>query len=334
MKVKNYPLSIEVYGNAYIRATQVNSEKKQFKAGVYNRFGGLIREGLRQDIDYLKPEHFTQIDKEHITLPCSKSISNLSGHYIYLGFYTEHHGHFLLETLSRLWAIKNSEQFDGFIFNDFIIPRKSDEFSNFALFCFNKLGIDTDKIIVLEHDVVIEKLTIPNAQCYILNKAHPNYIDIFKRLRHGVLDIKANNLKLYLSRSKLQKRKRKIVNEHKIEEVFTEHGFKVIYMEDLAIDMQLFFLQNAKAIAGLEGSALHNCLFMKPGGKVINICSVRQPEHVKPNQIMCNQLNSMHSLFIPFTGQVIDEVKQTARFDIPALRRALKNLNFNDLLKT
>ncbi|WP_165734676.1 glycosyltransferase 61 family protein [Pseudoalteromonas sp. C8] len=326
--MKSYSLSIKKCSDAYICATQVNREKRQFKAGVYDQSGNLISEALRQDSDYLEQEHFTQIDKEKSTHLANKNVNKLSGHYIYLGFYTEHYGHFLLETLSRIWAVKGSTQYDGFIFSNFVLPRKSDELTSFASFCFKKLGLNPDKVIILKEDTLVETLTVPNAQCYILNKVHPNYINIFERLRQNVLNLQVSNLKFYLSRSKLQKRKRKVVNEHKIEEVFTEHGFKVVYMEDLTIDMQLSLLVNASVIAGLEGSALHNCLFMKPRTKVISICSVRQPNQIKPNQIMCNELNNIESICIPFSGHIINEGKLVTRFDIPHLRRCLRELNF------
>lgn len=326
--MKSYSLSIKKCSNAYICATQVNREKRQFKAGVYDQSGNLISEALRQDSDYLEQEHFTQIDKEKSTHLANKNVNKLSGHYIYLGFYTEHYGHFLLETLSRIWAVKGPTQYDGFIFSNFVLPRKSDELTSFASFCFKKLSLNPDKVIILKEDTLVETLTVPNAQCYILNKVHPNYINIFERLRQDVLDLQVSNLKFYLSRSKLQKRKSKVVNEHKIEEVFTERGFKVVYMEDLTIDMQLSLLVNASIIAGLEGSALHNCLFMKPRTKVISICSVRQPNQIKPNQIMCNELNNIESICIPFSGHIINEGKLVTRFDIPHLRRCLRELNF------
>lgn len=325
--MKSYPLSIKKYSDAYICATQVNREKRQFKAGVYDQSGILISEALRQDSDYLEQEHFTQIDKEKITHSANKNVNKLTGSYIYLGFYTEHYGHFLLETLSRIWAVESATQYDGFIFSNFVLPRRSDELTSFASFCFKKLGLNPDKVIILKEDILVETLTVPNAQCYILNKVHPNYINIFKRLRQNVLDLQVSNLKFYLSRSKLQKRKRKVVNEHKIEEVFTEYGFKVVYMEDLTIDMQLSLLVNASVIAGLEGSALHNCLFMKPRTKVISICSVRQPNQIKPNQIMCNELNNIESICIPFSGHILNEDKLVTRFDIPHLRHCLRELN-------
>ncbi|GAA61866.1 hypothetical protein P20652_3755 [Pseudoalteromonas sp. BSi20652] len=328
MKVKNYTLSIKKYNDAYICATQVNRDKKQFKAGVYDQSGKLISEALRQDCDYSAQEHFTQIDKGLIADSAYKNVKKLKGYYIYLGFYTEHYGHFLLETLSRIWAVKDPTNYDGFIFNNFVLPRKSDELTSFASFCFKKLGLNLDKVIILKEDTLVDELTVPNAQCYILNKVHPHYINIFERLQQDISELKANNMRLYLSRSKLQKRKRKVVNEHKIEDVFTEYGFKVIYMEDLTIDMQLLLLANASVIAGLEGSALHNCLFMKHGTKVINICGVREPKRIKPNQVMCNELNNIESICIPFLGQVVNERKLVTRFDIPHLRRCLRKLNF------
>ncbi|HDY92156.1 MAG TPA: glycosyltransferase family 61 protein [Pseudoalteromonas sp.] len=328
MKVQNYPLFSNKYSNALIISTKVDPIKKQFEAGVYDDNGKLVKEALRQDSDYLEKEHFTQVDLQQLNKAHENSVDRLDGNYIYLGFYAEHYGHFLLETLSRLWAIKNPNQYDGFIFNNFVIPRKVDKLTKIASFFFNSLGLDSTKIIILKRNTFVDNLIVPNAQCYILNKAHPKYIDIFERLRCNVSAQNCSQLKLYLSRSKLQKRKRKVLNEHKIEEAFFQRGFQVVYMESLSINEQLSLLANANVIAGLEGSALHNCLFMKPGSKVINICGLRQPSRVKPNQVMCNELNSIDSMFIPFSGQVINEAKLIVRFDIPHLKRCLKILLF------
>ncbi len=70
----------------------------------------------------------------------------------------------------------------------------------------------------------------------------------------------------------LQKR---IDSSEKIASYFASIGFEVVYPEDFEsfID-QINYFSECSVIAGLSGSGLSNCIFMKQGGTVIEVSSV------------------------------------------------------------
>ena len=70
--------------------------------------------------------------------------------------------------------------------------------------------------------------------------------------------------RVYLSRRRISARKfnRAVVNEVRIEALFRQHGFEILYPEATGFADQLATYANAAILAGLSGSALHNSLFL------------------------------------------------------------------------
>jgi hypothetical protein len=70
----------------------------------------------------------------------------------------------------------------------------------------------------------------------------------------------------------------RIDSDKSIQEFFIDQGFEIVYPESFEtfID-QINYFSECKVIAGISGSALSNCIFMKPGGTVIELLSVFRP---------------------------------------------------------
>ncbi|MDO6617641.1 DUF563 domain-containing protein [Shewanella sp. 6_MG-2023] len=322
--INSYSLNVQTVKNGRVVPTNVNRTDKTFTGGVYSQDGELVENGLRQDPAHTGPQPFPQLSPKSI-MPNELALNNVKkGRYLYLGFYTEHYGHFLLETLSRLWATKEAD-YDGFIFNEFVIPRKTSGTSSLANACFSAFGIDLDKIHIVTEDTYFEYLFVPNSQFYIVNKAHPSYIDTYQSIfTSHVSSQKEPHQRIYLSRSAVQKRKRKVLNEAQIEKAFIEHGFIIIHPQELSFTKQLEIFSQAKIMAGLEGSGLHNCVFMPENGEVINLCGPRSPRRIKCNQVICNGLNAHQGVVLPFVGEVVNQEKQISRMNIPHVKTWLR----------
>ncbi|WP_282167759.1 glycosyltransferase family 61 protein [Shewanella japonica] len=322
--IDNYSLNVQTVRNGRVVPTDVNRTDKTFTGGVYSQNGDLVENGLRQHPLHTGPKAFPQLSLQSI-MPNKLALKRVKkGRYLYLGFYTEHYGHFLLETLSRLWAAKETS-YDGYIFNEFVIPRKTTGTSVLANACFSAFGIDLDKINIVTEDTYFEFLSVPNPQFYIGNKAHPSYSDTYQSiLASHVTSLKAPHHRIYLSRSAFQKRKRKVLNEAQIEKAFIEHGFIVIHPQELSFTKQLEIFSQTKIMAGLEGSGLHNCVFMPEKGEVINLCGPRSPRKLKSNQVICNRLNGHQGSVLPFVGDVVNPEKQISRMNIPHVKTWLR----------
>ena len=60
-----------------------------------------------------------------------------------------------------------------------------------------------------------------------------------------------------------------LVNAPEIEAVADEHGFTVVYPEELTFIEQVNLLANAKRVVAPEGSALFLCYFASPGTRLL-----------------------------------------------------------------
>lgn len=64
----------------------------------------------------------------------------------------------------------------------------------------------------------------------------------------------------------------RIDDHYKLEKIFTDLDFEVIYAESIqSFEEQISIFSSAKIVAGLTGSGLTNALFMKPGGILLEI---------------------------------------------------------------
>lgn len=332
VSIAKYKLSCESYPQAMIYYTSVDRQKKTFKGGVYSKSGELIAASTRQEMAHTGMQPFPQLDPLQIPENRDKPDKHLSGRYLYLGYYTKHFGHFLLETLSRLWAAENNNQYDGYVFNDFVIQGDDGKLTTFANYCFSQLGIPMDKLIFLKEDTSFDYLDVPKAGFYIGNKAHPNQINVYRKINRYLSDTNLATEKVYLSRANLNKKKRSVVNEKHIEGIFKDAGFLIVHPQELTFDEQMQLYSKTKVLAGLEGSALHNSVFMPSGGQVINLCSPRCPNGIKSNQQLCNDLAGQQSLLISFVGKVVNEDKIVSRFELPHIRRWLRQNSTSKLL--
>jgi hypothetical protein len=70
----------------------------------------------------------------------------------------------------------------------------------------------------------------------------------------------------------------RIDNDEEIKDFFKNYEFEIVYPEDFDTFWdQIRYFNECKIIAGISGSGLLNCIFMKPGGTVIELVSVFRP---------------------------------------------------------
>lgn len=75
--------------------------------------------------------------------------------------------------------------------------------------------------------------------------------------------------KIYISRRNA--RKRRIVNENEVIEILSRFGFETIQAEDLSFAEQVQIFSRARCLVSNHGAGLTNILFMREGGKVLEL---------------------------------------------------------------
>jgi capsular polysaccharide biosynthesis protein len=75
--------------------------------------------------------------------------------------------------------------------------------------------------------------------------------------------------RIYISRNRGNKRL--LLNEKDIIPVLENHGFKIVYTEDLNIKDQINIFSRAKCLVSIHGAGLTNMVFMPTGSRVLEI---------------------------------------------------------------
>lgn len=80
---------------------------------------------------------------------------------------------------------------------------------------------------------------------------------------------KGQGERIYISRRAAQKRR--IVNEDELTPVLNKFGFQTVYAEELSFQDQVRVLSRARYLVSNHGAGLTNMLFMKDGGRVLEL---------------------------------------------------------------
>lgn len=121
---------------------------------------------------------------------------------------------------------------------------------------------------------------------------------------------------LYLSRRLLKRRLRRLSNDGAVERRMARRGFAVAHPQHMSLVDQINAAANADVIAGVDGSALHLSVFMRPGARML----VLQTKRRRTIHFM-NALMEVEMISIPAHGASVPK-----RIDLADLDRALDDL--------
>lgn len=192
------------------------------------------------------------------------------GRWLFAGIGRQHFGHFLVETLIRLWAIgPYRDELDGIV----IIPKRGINLSPALKSRFGAfLSLLTEGLPVhlVKHPTRFETLLLPSP-----GFGHQRWItgtDIFRRELRGRI---ARHIapdgpkKLYVSRSALGQPDKLVDNEARIEKLMQRAGYEIFHPQNHGIEEQLARYMAAETLVGGDGSAFHLAPFgMQPGTRV------------------------------------------------------------------
>jgi capsular polysaccharide biosynthesis protein len=166
-----------------------------------------------------------------------------------------HYGHFLLASLSRIWALAPGE-------HDTIVwcyLHKCVECTNAQLNILSFWGLDKCNHVFSNNILELEELVVPQAGYRIRHYANLHHMQ-----QLGVLDSSTviPRKKLWLSRSR-QSGKGGWVNEEHIELMLEAEGWNINFPEDHSVVDQVAEISSNERVAGSEGSAFHTIILCK-----------------------------------------------------------------------
>lgn len=263
---------------------------------LYNKCGELIVSSLR----YSKNAAYKHAAPYYIVPPDIEKV--LKGKYVYCGHLHLHFGHFLMETLSSLWISEWVSNDVNFVFHPFYEEQGGFESKQYIVDAFELLGIDSQRILIIKENVVIEKIIVPERLVAINEAFNVSANSVYEKMVSRNDVICTVGKKVFLSRSKLMHGRRSYGHERKIDSLFEGLGFSVVSPELISLKEQIALVNNADFVCGFEGSALHLSLFMKRTSKLI---SITENEHV--NIGLCNKISGVRGLNINIKNASPDE---------------------------
>jgi hypothetical protein len=188
--------------------------------------------------------------------------AQLRGCYMFGGMFWHHFGHFLFETLARLWAVAQlRERIDGIVF---FVPRPMDGISPMHQDVFPLMGIDIP-IILMQEPKRIEKLYVPRQGCGFGGLASGT--PAFRDYMHGHLwkvPPKGKGTKIYLTREGYGLKRGGYVAEELLRARLEAEGYVAYSPERESFKEQVATYLGASHVLGPDSSAMHLVGFAVP----------------------------------------------------------------------
>jgi capsular polysaccharide biosynthesis protein len=232
----------------------------------------------------------------------------LDGTWLWGGVLHPHFGHFLTESLGRLWAwprVRMPLQGVLWLLPGGFPPHKAEQYAatvdkSYIAQTLEMLGIQGVKQLVLTEPVQIHRLLVPAQLMMNANdgdiSGHPIFRRFVQGLRQAVPPPESGTSKcVYVSRAGLDSGR--FVLEDELEAILGAAGWTVVRPETLGMREQIAAYVAADTIIFAEGSALHlYAMVARPEQKVAILCR-RIPMKTKfEQQLRAYGLQDVHSI--------------------------------------
>ena len=248
-------------------------------------FGGLVdrntNELIKEAVLLRYGKLCQRLPDDSSLLAAPSSVAKHSGVFLFGGVLLDNFGHFLLESLGRLWSYSLLKEVDPFIF--FYAPWGIPDYKNkghYMYQTFTALNIPVNKIVFFNGVVQLEQVIVPEQKygfgaCRTPDKTFVDFIRTFQlpeRIK------KRGAEKLYISRSQLPLRQGRPIAETLFEEHLKGNGYMVIYPEKISIFEQLNLYKQARKIIFCDGGATYcNILLPEFPAEIAVIARRRDP---------------------------------------------------------
>jgi hypothetical protein len=276
---------IQILPGATVTRAVMNRAGRFHLGAVYDSDGALVKGSLRM------PDKYRARDPG--TLPealAGRRVETRISRAIYLGHAFTHFGHFLLETVSALYWVREAGQGTSLLFHPFeeggdnVFTQRPH-----GIECLKLLGIPAERIVMATTDIAVDELLLPPRAYDMTNGPHYDFSDVYRSLREAAMRSPGASQakRIYLSRRRLKRRERgRLANEAAIERRMKGRGFTVLHPERMSFSDQIRTAATADILAGVDGSALHLSAFMRPGARVLVLETRRRRNVLKLNALM------------------------------------------------
>jgi capsular polysaccharide biosynthesis protein len=197
---------------------------------------------------------------------CLQDLPRLDADAVYLGNIDHTFGHYILEHWSRAYAFLREEYraMKFVLVNDM----RYQPIPQFVFELASLLGIPSQNLMIIRQSVQFRNVYVPECSFKLTSFSSKEIGALYAKIADNVPQV-APFHRIYVSRTALKQRK--TYGEEKVQHVFEQNGYHIVYPEQHPLEEQIALMKNCRSLAGCAGTALHLALFMPPGGNVIQI---------------------------------------------------------------
>lgn len=245
--------------------------------GIYDRDGRIFAPA----VDLHGPGGETHNQCDTVTLPAHDDIKLApEKYYIYGGELNPHFGHFIVNTLPRLWqSARMLDRSAKILFHGVGQPCNWLD-RPFIRDIFNALSIGPENMRIFSAPTLLPDVVIPHASLQEQHFAHRILGSLGAKIGSALLGaepVLANTRPVYLSKTALPAGVGRVTNEGVVEDILRQRGIDVVHPETLTMREQVRLFAERTCILGIVGSAFHTGLFHPPQGRVICISPTPGP---------------------------------------------------------
>ncbi len=190
--------------------------------------------------------------------PDDNSIAQVSGTYMFAGISYGHFGHFITESLSRIWALDElRDKIDGLVFTPKF--QMADNMRPFDVYreLLDGLGVDLP-ILCPTGPIRIDRLYVPKQGFGLgdLTGGSRKFRDYINHHAGRSVTAKGGR-KIYISRSELPRDRGGILGEAKLEAYLAAEGYEIFHPQKATKLDQLAQYKQAERIIAVDCSPLH-----------------------------------------------------------------------------
>lgn len=210
---------------------------------------------------------------------------------IYIGNYWKQWGHFLIDSISRLWYLLENE------ISNYKICYTGQKLDGIYLDFFDLIGVDKSKLIYIDNPSQFKNVIVPECSHMPGLYYTKEWVDIFDKAIENAMKIynktgKKYGTKIIFSRKKFIKHFRAPfeIGEKNIIKLFEKNGFEVVYPEEHSIAEQIGIIQSSNEIVSISGTLAHTLIFAKQNTKLIQL---KKYVEVNYRQVEINQCRNL-----------------------------------------
>ena len=273
------------------------------RSGVFDSQGIFVRESITfREIGEFNSEP---------ELPDPRSFRQLRGRYMYGGVLFGHFGHFLVDSLARIWAVSElQDKIDGIVFT----PKTNRGDLQRVVRVQSRIARALDvhlPFINTGHPLRVEKLYVPS-QGIGLNEwciGSPGFRRFVQKL--GRVPGRSWGNRIYLSRSALPKQRSSYLSEKILESYLQGEGYTIVHPQHHPIEEQIALYREAEYIISPDGSPLHLLAYVGNGKQKVAVISRRNAE---TSQVFERQLRAFQGCHVVTLNSLVrDWIPETMR---------------------